>query len=163
MKNGSSANKKFSKTQLSKVVQFGGFILGLPDIFHLPTKGSMSIVNSVANESKKTGGKKLNKDSFVDAGLNIIGKNIKKGILSITDSGITHIKDIIKVVKSLENKGISSKGTTTKVTSQEGWFLNFLSSLMTAGLPLMKSVLTPLAKSVLIPIVLSIEISAADA
>ena len=33
---------------------------------------------------------------------------------------------------------------------------------MTAGLPLMKSVLTPLAKSVLIPLGLSAGISAAD-
>ena len=34
---------------------------------------------------------------------------------------------------------------------------------MTAGLPLMKSVLTPLAKSVLIPLGLLAEMSAADA
>ena len=34
---------------------------------------------------------------------------------------------------------------------------------MTAGLPLMKSVLTPLAKSVLIPLGLLAEVSAADA
>ena len=48
------------------------------------------------------------------------------------------IKDIMKVIKSLENRGILIKGTTTKMTSQEGEFLNFLRSLMTAGLPLMK-------------------------
>ena len=57
----------------------------------------------------------------------------------------------MKVIKSLGNKGTLIKGTTTKITSQEGGFLNFLRSLMTAGLPLMKSVLTPLAKSVLSP------------
>ena len=34
---------------------------------------------------------------------------------------------------------------------------------MTAGLPLMKSVLTPLAKSVMLPLGLSAEMSAADA
>ena len=50
----------------------------------------------------------------------------------------------MKVIKSLENRGILLKGTTTKVTSQEGGFLNFLRSLMTSVLPLMKSVLTPL-------------------
>ena len=55
------------------------------------------------------------------------------------------------------------KGTTRKITSQEGGFLNFLGPLMTAGLPLMKSVLTPLAKSVILPIGLSVEMSAADA
>ena len=43
----------------------------------------------------------------------------------------------MKVIKSLENKGILLKGTITKITSQEGGYLNFLSSLVTAGLPLM--------------------------
>ena len=46
------------------------------------------------------------------------------------------INDIIKVVRSLEIKGISSKGTTRKITSQKGGFLNFVRPLMTAGLPL---------------------------
>ena len=54
-------------------------------------------------------------------------------------SGITltndKIKDIIEVIKSLENRGILLKGTNTKFTSQEGGFLNFLRPLMTAGLP----------------------------
>ena len=58
----------------------------------------------------------------------------------------------MKVIKSLENRGILLKGTTRKITNQEGEFLNFLKPLMTAGLPLMKNVLAPLAKSVLIPL-----------
>ena len=41
------------------------------------------------------------------------------------------MKDIIKITKSLENIGISLKGTTTKVSIQEGVFLNFLRPLMT--------------------------------
>ena len=41
----------------------------------------------------------------------------------------------MKVISSLENRGISSKGTTRKITIQEGEFLNFLRSLMTAALP----------------------------
>ena len=45
-------------------------------------------------------------------------------------TGITltnnEIKDIMKLIKSLENREILLKGTTTKVTSQEGGFLNFL-------------------------------------
>ena len=55
------------------------------------------------------------------------------------------------------------KGTTTKITSQEGAFLNFLRPLMKAGLPLMKSLLTPLPKKVLIPLRFLAGISAADA
>ena len=60
------------------------------------------------------------------------------------------IKDIIKVIKYLENRGILSKKTNRKIASQEGGFLNFLKLLTTADLPLMKSILTPLAKNVLI-------------
>ena len=51
-------------------------------------------------------------------------------------------KDIMKVITSLENKGILLKGTTRKITTQKGRFQNFLKPLMTASLPLMKNVLT---------------------
>ena len=47
------------------------------------------------------------------------------------------------------------KGTTRKITSQEGGFLNILRPLIAAGLPLMKKILTPTAKNVLLPIELS--------
>ena len=69
----------------------------------------------------------------------------------------------MKVIKSLENRGVLLKGTTTKVTSQEGGFLNFLRSLMTSVLPLMKSVLTPLSRSVLLPLGLSTAMSPTNA
>ena len=76
-------------------------------------------------------------------------KRLKKGIGSINCSRITlrdnEIKDTIKVIKYLENRRILLKGTTTKITSQEGGFLDFIKPWMTAGLPLMKTVLTPLA------------------
>ena len=78
--------------------------------------------------------------------------------ITLTDN---EIKDIMKVVKSLENRETSLKGTARKITSQEGGFLNFLKSLMTAGLPSTKKVLTPLAKSVLIPLVLTAAAAAA--
>ena len=58
----------------------------------------------------------------------------------------------MKVIKSSESRGILLKGTTRKITSQEGGFLNFLRPLMAAGLSLMKNVLTPLVKIVLIPL-----------
>ena len=106
--------------------------------------------------------KEIDNKLFLDIGLNAIGKKIKSKISSITGLGITLtnnlIKDIMKVIKSLENRG-----STRKVTSQEGGFLNFLRPLMTSGLPSMKIVLTPLAKSVLISLGLSAGISAADA
>ena len=73
------------------------------------------------------------------------------------------IKDTMKIIKYPENRGILLKVTTTKIAGQKGGFLNFLKVLMTAGLPLMKIVLTPLAKSVLLPFWLSAAMSATDA
>ena len=69
----------------------------------------------------------------------------------------------MKLIKSLEHKRILLKGITRKISSEEGGFLNFLRTLMTARLPLMKSVLTPLTKKVLSPFGLSAEMSAVDA
>ena len=43
------------------------------------------------------------------------------------------IKDIIKVIKSLESRRILLKETTKNVTSQEGGFVNFLRPWMTTG------------------------------
>ena len=67
----------------------------------------------------------------------------------------------MNVIKSLQSRGILLKGTTRKITSQEGGFLKFIRPLMTAVLPLMKSLLKPLAKSILL--LLSAGMSAADA
>ena len=55
------------------------------------------------------------------------------------------------------------KGTTRKVTSQVGGFLNFFRPLKTAALPLMKSLLTQLARSILIPLRLTAAASATAA
>ena len=55
------------------------------------------------------------------------------------------------------------KGTTDKIISQKGGLLNFLRPLMTAGSPLMKSVLTLLAKSILVSLGLTTVASATNA
>ena len=70
---------------------------------------------------------------------------------------------IIKVSKSLKNRGILLKGTTRKITIRKGRFLIFFRQLMIASLPLMKSVLNPFGKSVFITLELSAGVSAADA
>ena len=68
--------------------------------------------------------------------------SVKKIQRKICGSGITltnnENKYIIKLIKSLENRGILIKGTPAKITGQEGGFLNFLRTLITASLPLMK-------------------------
>ena len=58
------------------------------------------------------------------------------------------IKDVIKH----SNRGILLRETTKKITRSEGGFLNFLKSLMLAGLSFMKNVLTPFTKSILFPL-----------
>ena len=68
--------------------------------------------------------------------------------ITLTDNEIT---DIIKVIMSLENRGILLKETTRRITCQDVGSSNFLRPLMRAGLPIMKSLLTPIAKSVLLP------------
>ena len=45
------------------------------------------------------------------------------------------MKGIMKVIKSLENRGTLLKETTRKITSQKGGFLKFLRLLMTTDLP----------------------------
>ena len=94
----------------------------------------------------KSGTLELIKDPtryFVSKGIN----RLKKDFMSCKSLGKTlksmEIKDIIKLIKPLENKG-----TATQITSQKGVFL-ILRPLMATGLPLMKSVLTPLGTSVL--------------
>ena len=99
---------------------------------------------------------------YVNKGIN----KLNKKFTSRKGSGITltnsEIKDIMKVIKSLEDRGILLKGTTRKITSQKGEFLNFLRPLMTAGSPLMTNVLTSLAKSVLLPFTLMAGLSVRD-
>ena len=71
-------------------------------------------------------------------------KNLKNAFDKALGTGINltnnEARYIMKVIKSLENRDILIKGTTRKITGQKGGFLNFLRPLMTAGLPLMKSV-----------------------
>ena len=59
---------------------------------------------------------------LVDPEINIISKKVSNGISLVSGSGITltnhEIKEIIKVIKSLENRGISLKETTRKIASQ---------------------------------------------
>ena len=51
------------------------------------------------------------------------------------------MKDIIKVIRFLENRESFLKVTTNRNINQNGGFINFIRSLMTAGLPFMKNVL----------------------
>ena len=71
----------------------------------------------------------------------------KRGHSSIT--GVTlrsnGIKDMMKVNRSLENRGILLKGNTGKSISQDGELFSYLGTLMGVSLPLMKNVFMLLA------------------
>ena len=70
-------------------------------------------------------------------------------------SGITQTKqkkDITKVIKILQNREFFWKKTSGKSTSQKAGIINFIGPLMSAGLTLMKNVLTLLGKSILVPL-----------
>ena len=74
---------------------------------------------SVSRGLKNTDPKELNNNLLVDTGINIVGKKIRKEISSITGSRITlthnEMKDIMKVIKPLQNRGILLKETTKKL------------------------------------------------
>ena len=104
--NGSSANKNCSKSPLSKTIQSGGGVIRNVPIFG-------NILSSVTKKGTVIA-RNLRKN-FLDEQIDKFNKEFIKDI----GSGITitnnETKDIIKV-----NRGILLKGTTRKITSQEG-------------------------------------------
>ena len=102
------------------IVQLGGVLHDIPifgNILSSVTKKGTDLARDLAK-------------TFLDKQIDMFNKEY------ITRSGITltnnEIKYIMKVTKFLENRGILLKGTTRKITSHEGGFLNFLNPLITA-------------------------------
>ena len=97
---------------------------------------------------------------FMNKGIN----ELNKKFTASEGSGITlahnELKNIMKVIKSIENREIFFKEATENVINQKG---SFLGLLMRVGLLLMKIVLTPIPKSVLIEFGLTALASATDA
>ena len=79
---------------------------------------------------------------LVDAGLSLLGKKLKRDLLNYGFGNKSNKKwNKICYENNLDFRKYLLKGTTTKVTSQGRGFINFLRPLMTAGLPLKKSVM----------------------
>ena len=78
-----------------------------------------SLANSFAKDLRITD---TESDLLVDPEINMISKKVNNRISLVTGSGITltnhEKKEIIKVIKPLENRGISLKETTRKIASQ---------------------------------------------
>ena len=131
----SSANIKCSKTQLSKTIQSGGFIIPNavdatnPFLLFPPFRMIGSLAKSYGQKLENKDSKEIN-SNLAGTGVNNIGKKFKKWISSITGSGSTltnnKIKDIIKVIKSLEKRRILLKGTTKKSLIKKEDFSIFL-------------------------------------
>ena len=134
--NNSSADIKFSKTQLSKMIQSGGFISRLLAPL-LRTR--LPLIKNVI--------KPLAKSILIPLGLTAAASAADAGIhKKILGSGNTtliisnnEIEDIIKIVKSLEDSGLLLKGVSETIQNeakeQRRGFLSML--LVTLGASLL--------------------------
>ena len=140
--NNSSVNIKFSKTQLSKMIQSGGF---LGKLLGPLLKTGLPLIKNVI--------KPLAKSVLIPLGLTAAASAADVGIhKKILGSGndttliISNkdIEDLIKIVKSLEDSGLLLKGVTetvqNEVKEQKGGFLSML--LGTLGASLLGNLLT---------------------
>ena len=134
--NNSSGNIKFSKAQLSKMIQSGGFLgkllgpllkTGLPLIKSVLTPLAKSVLIPLGLTAAA---------DAADAGIHkkILGSgNNTTLIISNKD-----IDDLIKIVKSLEDSGLLLKGVTesvqNEVKEQKGGFLSMLLGTLGANL-----------------------------
>ena len=141
LSNNSSVDIKFSKTQLSKMIQSGGVLgrllgpllkTGLPLIKNVITPLAKSVLVSLGLTAAT---------SAADAGIHkkILGSGSTTLIISNQD-----IRDLIKIVKSLEDSGLLLKEVTesvqNEVKEQKGGFLSML--LGTLGTSLLGNLLT---------------------
>ena len=110
--NGSSAKIKLLKIQLDEIGQSRGF-LGINYLI-APIKGLLSVLKFIDNEFKnvlKNNNKISGTIKTVDSSIKDIKKFFRVGI-TVTGN---EIKDLMKVIKSLENTEVFLKGTTRKI------------------------------------------------
>ena len=133
--NGSSANIKLSKTQLHKIGESGGF---LGRLLGSLLKTGLSLIGNVL--------KPLAKSALIPLGLTAAASATNAAIhKKIFGSGIAtliisneEMKDITKIVKSLEEFGLLIKGVGEAIRNeaieQKGGFLEMLLSTLEASL-----------------------------
>ena len=134
--NNSSADIKFSKTQLSKMIQSGGF---LGKLLGPLLKSGLPLIKSVINPLAKSVLILLGLTaaaSAADAGIHkkILGSGHRHSSSASHNTALTisnkDIEDLIKIVKSLEDSGLLLKGVTesiqNEVKEQKGRFLSML-------------------------------------
>ena len=111
------------KTQLSKMIQSGGFFSRLLGSL---LKTGLPLIKNVIKPLTKNNLIPLGLTAAADAGIH--KKILGSGNTTLIKSN--QIKDIIKIVKSLEDSGLLLKGVTetvqTEVKEQKGGFLSML-------------------------------------
>ena len=130
-----STDIKLSKTQISKMIQSGGF---LGRLLGPLLKARLALMKNVI--------KPLAKSVLIPLGLTAAASAVDAGILKkFLGSGTTtliisndEIKDIIRIVKSLEDSGLLLKGISkiiqNEAKEQKGGFLSMLVGTLGASL-----------------------------
>ena len=131
-----STNIKLSKTQLSKMIESGGF---LGRLLGPLLKTGLPLIKSVIQPLAKSVSISLGltaATSAADAGIHkkILGSGHNTTLIISNDE----MKDIFKIDKSLEDSGLLLKGVSETIKNeakeQKGRFLSMLLSTLGAGL-----------------------------
>ena len=134
--NNSSPDIKFSKTQLSKMIQSGGF---LGKLLGPLLKTGLPLIKNVITPLAKSVSIPLGLTAAASAANAAIHKKIL-GSGNSTTLIITNkdMEDLIKIVKSLEDSGLLLEGVTesvqNEVKEQKGRFLSMLLGTLSANL-----------------------------
>ena len=132
--NNSSADIKFSKPQLSKMIQSGGF---LGKLLGPLLKIGLPLIKSVIKPLAKSVLIPLGLTAAASADARIHKKILGTGNTTLTISN-KNIEDLIKIIKSLEDSGFSLKGVTesvqNEVKEQKGGFPSMLLGTLGASL-----------------------------
>ena len=125
--NNSSVDIKFSKTQLSKMIQSGGF---LGKLLGPLLKTGLPLMKSVITPLAKSVLIRLGLTAAAAADAGIHKKILGSGGHTTLIISNKDIEDLIKIVKSLEDSRLLSKGGTesvqNEVKKQKGGFLSML-------------------------------------
>ena len=139
--NNSSVDIKFSKAQLSKMIQSGGF---LGKLLGPLLKTGLPLMKSVINSLAKSVLIPLGLTAAAAADAGIHKKILRSGGHTTLIISNNEIEDLFKIVKSLEDSDLLLKGVTESVQNeikeQKGGFLSML--LGTLGASLLGNLLT---------------------
>ena len=142
LNNNSAIDKKLSKAQIKKIIQSGGFLGKLLSKLAGPLmKVAMPLVKNVLSPLRLTAAMSAI-DGSIQKKIHGSGATKGAGVKLIIEQ--EDMKDIMKIIKALENSGILLKGVSKTIKNetkeQRGGFLSML--LGTLGASLLGNLLT---------------------